>query len=515
MKENINILIKKLNKNIKKIETKNILQTEKNKLYKKEAINFKKKIKDKKLSINSYITYISRSRKQFLNIKHHSFKKKIKYLKKNFSYYKKEIDYINKINNTKNINIEFKKLLKKLELINNIIKQINKIKIYSTKNNLKIIKYSINKFPEWKKELNNIINQKWYTSNKYIINKIQQGKKIKKIIKNIKINHEILFHLKVDKRKLLISKKMSYEKLKNKKSNIILINYKNYIQEIFNILNSNTKLNNIKNIAHLSFALSAVSGRRMIEIIKIGKFKIINKNYKIEFKGQAKIKNKKKYNIYLLCKPKLFIKKINKIRNNKILKKIINNIKKKKNKYLSKNYQISNYLSNTFNKISKSFFNNEKRTFKDTRSIYSRICFEKWFTKDKKWKKYDEDMFFYKILGHNNINSQLYYKQFKLINFNKKWQPKKNKNKKYKKLLKLDKKLYKIIKRKNAYKIHEITKKIILKNNEQLINNYLLRKFGFNTILIKKYIKFISKKINQKKIKGRYKIIRRKIIENK
>ncbi len=86
MNKNINILIKKLYKKIKKIENYNILQTKKNKLYKKEALIFKKKIKKKKLSINSYITYISRSRKQFINIKHHSFKKNINYIKKKINF---------------------------------------------------------------------------------------------------------------------------------------------------------------------------------------------------------------------------------------------------------------------------------------------------------------------------------------------------------------------------------------------------------------------------------------------
>ncbi len=252
----------------------------------------------------------------------------------------------------------------------------------------------------------------------------------------------------------------------------------------------------------------------MIEIIKTGKFKLINKKNKIQFKGQAKNNNKKKkYKIYLLCNSKLFLKKIKKLRKSKILKKIIYMINKRKNKYLSKNYQISNYLSNPFNRWSKLFFQNKKRTYKDTRSIYSRICFKKWFKKDKKWKKYDEDMFFYKILGHKNINSQIYYKQFKLKNFEKKWKPKIKKNKRFKKILNLDKKIHKIIKRKNAYRIHEITKKILINNDNTLINNYILRKFGFNTILIKKYIKYISKYINQKKINGRYKIIKKKIIE--
>ncbi len=122
-------------------------------------------------------------------------------------------------------------------------------------------------------------------------------------------------------------------------------------------------------------------------------------------------------------------------------------------------------------------------------------------------------MFFYKILGHSNINNQIYYKQFKLIDFDKKWKPKNKNLYRWKKLSKLDNKLFNIIKRKKAYRIHEITKKILLKNNDQIINNYILRKYGFNTKLIQRYLIYISKYINQKKINGKYKIIPNKIIE--
>ncbi len=71
-------------------------------------------------------------------------------------------------------------------------------------------------------------------------------------------------------------------------------------------------------------------------------------------------------------------------------------------------------------------------------------------------------MFFYKILGHKNINSQLYYKQFKLTNFSNSYILKKKiKNIRLINLIKLNTKIKKILKRKNTHKIHEIIKKII------------------------------------------------------
>ncbi len=248
----------------------------------------------------------------------------------------------------------------------------------------------------------------------------------------------------------------------------------------------------------------------MIEIIKTGKFKKTKKKNILKFSGQAKTHKKKKYKIYLLWyNQKFFFKKIKQLRNSNILKNILNKIKKKKTKYLTIKNQINNYLSNSFNKWVKNiFFKNNNNTYKDSRSIYARIAFKLWFKKDKKWKNKDEDIFFYKILGHKNINSQMYYKRFKLNNFSKSYLPTFNKKKlRLTNLTKIDKKIHTILKRKNTYKIHKITKKILKNKPNTIINNYILRKFGFNTRLIQRYIKYISKYIKQKKIKGRYKLI--------
>ncbi len=519
MLKNINLLIKNLIKKIKNIDINLIPQTKKTKLYKKEAKNFKKKVNKLNISNNSYITYISRARRQFTNIKHHNFKKKISFLKKKFTFFKKEILKINKSKNINEIKINLKSLKKKLNQIFILIKKLNNIKITSSgKKNFNIIKKTIIKLPQWKKELKNLIKKKWYKSHKNIFKKIHNGLNLLKKIKNFKINHEILFHLKIEKKKIILTKKKSEHNLKIKKTNTININYINYMKSIHNIIYNIKSIKTIKDLASLSFSLSAISGRRMIEIIKTGLFKYKKKN-KIEFSGQAKtIHKKKKHNIYILWfNSKIFIKKIKTIRKSKLIKNIL--LKTKKKLFISKNHQISNYLSNPFNKWVKNFFKDKNRTYKDSRSIYSRISFETWFKKDKKWKKYDEDIFFYKILGHKSIYSQIYYKQFKLINFYSSYKykkkNKKNKNWKLKILSNLDKKIYKyIIKRKNS-KIHETTKKIIKKNKNKLINNYLLRKYGFNTKLIQRYVNFISKYINQKKINGRYKIINKNKKTNK
>ncbi|MFC7506669.1 protelomerase family protein [Pantoea stewartii] len=68
-------------------------------------------------------------------------------------------------------------------------------------------------------------------------------------------------------------------------------------------------------------------------------------------------------------------------------------------------------------------FNDDRRVYKDSRAIYARIAYETWFRHDARWADKDEDVFFSEILGHDDENTQLHYKQFKLHNFSRTWTP--------------------------------------------------------------------------------------------
>ncbi len=132
-------MIEKLVKDIDNIDkNKYITQKFKNNLYKKKSIIFKKNIKKLNISLNSYITYISRARKQFSNKKHHSFIRKFNYLNKKFTFFKKEIKKIFIKNNTYKIYIKIKYLKNKLNQINFLLKNIKKIKIINSKKKILI-----------------------------------------------------------------------------------------------------------------------------------------------------------------------------------------------------------------------------------------------------------------------------------------------------------------------------------------------------------------------------------------
>ncbi len=214
MKINIVKLIKKIKNIVNFIEKLNIKQIKKNILFKKISQLYKKYLKKQNISIFTYSKYITLIRKQFIDIKHHNLYKNINKLIKSFKCYKNELK---KLKNKK-IKIIFKKinkLKKKLYKIDILINYLNRIKLKS--NNLNLIKNIYNKLPEWKKEIKIFIKNKWYKRNKFLINKISNGLKLFKKINNLKINHEILFYLRIDKHKLLLIKKKSLKSLKKKK----------------------------------------------------------------------------------------------------------------------------------------------------------------------------------------------------------------------------------------------------------------------------------------------------------
>ena len=51
--------------------------------------------------------------------------------------------------------------------------------------------------------------------------------------------------------------------------------------------------------------------------------------------------------------------------------------------------------------------NNNTRSFKDTRSIYARVCLDKYWDKST-----DEDAFVTRLMGHDDEKAQAHYKQF-------------------------------------------------------------------------------------------------------
>ncbi|WP_251280045.1 telomere resolvase, partial [Enterobacter hormaechei] len=106
----------------------------------------------------------------------------------------------------------------------------------------------------------------------------------------LKVNHEVLYHLQLSPAERTSIQQRWADVLREKKRSVVVIDYPKYMQSIYNILNSPAtlfSLNTRSGMAPLAFALAAVSGRRMIEIMFQGEFSVSGK-YTVNFSGQAK-----------------------------------------------------------------------------------------------------------------------------------------------------------------------------------------------------------------------------------
>lgn len=470
-------LINQLINDVDSVEKSDIPQGQKTAKYKALAVKFKNALfndrrrfrgkgLDNRITLKTYSNYLSRTRKLFDNKLHHSFTKELTKLIKKYEIY----EYANLFNSWLNedpaqIRIQLLELQKKLK--NGLI-LIDKYKPNSKNTAL------IKSYPEWSKSI----------KNGTLIDDVKIGENLLNDLSKIKVNHEIMYHLTMDQHERAAIKIKSDDSLKNKKRNTVTIDYQQYLNAVYDILSRPDVTfydEHRKTIAPLAFALAAVSGRRMIEIILTGQFKKIGK-YKILFSGQVKKRTENENferEIYTLIDSNLFIKKIKLLRSLPALQNIDELISDNiidgrliRNDKIIINSVFSRYL-NDFTKI---FFNDERRVFKDSRSIYARIVYEKYFKFDSRWANVDEDVFFAEILGHDDDETQLHYKQFKLENFDPKYIPIEQENKRLIALQSLDDDMPSLARFDAAVKIHNWVKSQVAENPDANITTYSIRK---------------------------------------
>ncbi|PAU40705.1 protelomerase, partial [Klebsiella pneumoniae] len=124
--------------------------------------------------------------------------------------------------------------------------------------------------------------------------------------------------------------------------------------------------------------------------------------------------------IYTLCDADLFVSLVNQLRSCPAAADFDEVVKGYgENDTRSENGRINAILATAFNPWVKTFLGDDRRVYKDSRAIYARIAYEMFFRVDPRWKNVDEDVFFMEILGHDDENTQLHYKQFKLANFSR------------------------------------------------------------------------------------------------
>ncbi|SVM11342.1 Uncharacterised protein [Klebsiella pneumoniae] len=395
------------------------------------------------------------------------------------------------------------RLQAKLKEIMPLAEDLSNIKIGAKNSEAKVNKLA-NKYPEWKFAISDLNSEDWKDKRDYLYKLFQQGSSLLEDLNNLKVNHEVLYHLQLSSAERTSIQQRWANVLSEKKRNVVVIDYPRYMQAIYDIINKpivSFDLTTRRGMAPLAFALAALSGRRMIEIMLQGEFSVAGK-YTVTFLGQAKKRSEDKgisRKIYTLCDATLFVNLVNELRSCPAAADFDEVIKGYgENDTRSENGRINAILATAFNPWVKTFLGDDRRVYKDSRAIYARIAYEMFFRVDPRWKNVDEDVFFMEILGHDDENTQLHYKQFKLANFSRTWRPNVGEeNARLAALQKLDSMMPDFARGDAGVRIHETVKQLVEQDPSIKITNSTLRPFNFSTRLIPRYLEFAADALNQ------------------
>lgn len=449
----------------------------------------------KRITANTYNAYMTRIRKQFDDRLHHHFASSIEKLAAKYPAYSAELQSWQSMP-AAGIRQAYGNLQSQLKEIMPLAEMLSGMK-FGPAAEKKLARLA-KKYPAWSVYLNALASQDWKPVEIEMHAAFQQGTRLLDDLNGLKINHEILYHLQLSAAERSSIQQRWGEVLSEKKRSTVLLDYPKYMQAVTEQIYKAFEPSLItqrKDMAPLAFALAAVSGRRLIEVMVQGEFEVAGK-YEVIFYGQAKKRTgeDKGRKIYVLCDPALFVQRLNELRSCPAaadfdeIRALLND-----DSYRAANVRIASILGNTFNQHAKLFFGDDRRTFKDTRAIYARITYEAFFRYDPRWKNVDEDVFFSEILGHDDENTQLHYKQFKLHNFSRSWRPETGiENARLAALQALDDQMPSFARGDAGVRIHETTKRLVEESADIVINTKILRDAGFNPTLVRRYLDFVA-----------------------
>lgn len=247
--------------------------------------------------------------------------------------------------------------------------------------------------------------------NKYILRKDKETANtflsIIEDLKELKTYPEPYYHLVLTKAQRESIKSKSAENRKERLENgQITVPFEPCVDLCYELLNSDLHY-------ELALGIGMATGRRFSEIYSTAEFSIISE-YELMFSGQIKKfhSDVKPYEIYTYVNPELILKALDKLRQNERVISVNKEVKDKGN-YSPINSNFSGYANKIANKKLDVLYKRDW-IFSDTRALWSRIVFEEYYAKDPKWKNTSEDLFWTKMLGHDNPETQLDYKKFKL-----------------------------------------------------------------------------------------------------
>lgn len=228
-------------------------------------------------------------------------------------------------------------------------------------------------------------------------------------IRDMKLDHEIMRHLSLP----MVTRDQladhSAEVLEHKATNTIEINYHWLVKTASELLTRYQDRGDGSSpfYSYLALGVAMATGRRAVEVLKQGRFTKVGE-FELEFSGQAKqrmgVDYSSSYRIYTLLSADMVLDAIKRLRE---LPAVID-------LQHMDNTEVNRRTAKTLNTLTKRVFKDESRVFKDSRAIWARVVFEAHFKHDKRWRKVNEEVFWREQLGHEDMDTQESYKQFKI-----------------------------------------------------------------------------------------------------
>ncbi|MNO55537.1 hypothetical protein D3C76_460290 [compost metagenome] len=229
-------------------------------------------------------------------------------------------------------------------------------------------------------------------------------------IEAMKLDHEVMRHLVMPSAVKAELATMATATLEERATNTVEVNYYQYVDTAQRLLiDAEIGANGepVQRFSSLALGLAMVTGRREIEVLKLGRFEKAGE-YELEFSGQAKRRNGvdygSSYRIYTLLKADLVLEALERLR---VLPEVL------ELQHLD-NIEVNRRVAKTLNTVAKRVLGSPDRVFKDSRAIWARIVFETHFTRDARWKSVNETVFWREMLGHEDMDTQESYKAFKI-----------------------------------------------------------------------------------------------------
>uniref|UniRef100_A0A6M3KPX8 Putative protelomerase n=1 Tax=viral metagenome TaxID=1070528 RepID=A0A6M3KPX8_9ZZZZ len=314
-------------------------------------------------------------------------------------------------------------------------------------------------------------------------------------LKAMKLDHEVMRHLVMPASKKAKLADMAAEALDEKKNSAVQLQYGELMPKVLDLLTRKTRTvggDSVFAFGRLALGIALATGRRMIEVIYQGEFEKVDSE-RLTFRGQAKKRGgadySEEYTIYTTVDADIVM---NAIANLRKLQEVTELGVYESLGETKRNDAINKRCAKTLNTAAKLFFNDETRVFKDSRAIWARIVYEKHFKVDPYWAKKDEDLFWQAMLGHEDLETQKSYKQFK-IEFTE-WEPEQPAADGFanraEALAALDAKMSE---RAALLKIHEWAKaKIEADPEAQITQTQIIRELGSNRKVIGDYLQLAA-----------------------